>query len=105
MPTFGGDTFDPERDEERLRAQYRMVFNFMLDGLWHTLREVSGVTGHPEASVSARFRDMRKKKFGAHTVERRYVSRGLFEYRLIPNRPAPTLPPPTPKPVPFASFA
>ena len=58
------------------------VLAFMRDGQWHSLQVISEATGDPEASVSARLRDLRKPRFGAFLIERRYVERGLFEYRL-----------------------
>src|SRR4029077_9710255 len=61
-----GATYEPEFDEERLRGQWRRVFWAMRDGGWRTLAEVSRVTGDPEASISARLRDFRKARFGAH---------------------------------------
>ena len=81
-----GSTFDYLRDSARLGAEYKAVWDVMSDGLWHTLAELERRTGYPQGSISARTRDMRKKRFGSHTVERRYVSKGLFEYRLIVNR-------------------
>jgi DNA-binding Lrp family transcriptional regulator len=79
---FGGDTYEPDRDRERLARQLRAVRVLMADGSGRTLREVSAAVGAPEASVSARLRDLRKARFGAYTVERRHVERGLFEYRV-----------------------
>lgn len=81
-PEFGGSTFDPKRDTSRLRAQLHKVRSVMLAGGWHTLTDLAEKVGAPEASVSARLRDLRKLKFGAYTIERRYVERGLFEYHL-----------------------
>lgn len=83
---FDGNTYDPERDEERLKTQLFSVWGLMCDGQWRTLEEISRAVYCPEASVSARLRDFRKRKFGGHTVERAYVDRGLFKYRLIPNK-------------------
>ena len=57
----------------------------MCDGKWRTLQQISQVTGDPEASVSAQLRHFRKPRFGAHTIEREYVNRGLYLYRLIIN--------------------
>jgi hypothetical protein len=57
----------------------------MLPGGWWTLPQLAAATGYPEASISARIRDLRKPKFGGHTVERRHVSKGLWEYRLCPK--------------------
>jgi len=54
----------------------------MSDGQWRTLGELSALTGDPEASISARLRDLRKPRFGGLTVERKYIRRGLFAYRV-----------------------
>lgn len=83
---FDGATFERERDGSRLNAQFQAVFRAMADGQWRTLARIHNMTGAPEASISARLRDARKPAFGSHKVERRYVERGLFEYRLIVNQ-------------------
>jgi hypothetical protein len=80
--SFGGATFDPERDYERLGAQLKRVLTVMQSGDWMTLREIARETGDPETSISSRIRDFRKEKFGAHTIEAEYVRRGLWRYRL-----------------------
>lgn len=82
IPTRDGATYQHQRDGERLHAQHERVRDLMLDSKWRTLSDIAEATGSPEASVSARLRDLRKPKFGAYLVERRYVRRGLFEYRL-----------------------
>ena len=78
-----GTTFDPTRDMARLNKQARDVATVMIDGRWRSLRELSDATGHPEASVSARLRDLRKTRFGAHVVERQNMGGGLWNYRLM----------------------
>lgn len=78
-----GQTFNRKRDGARLNKQAQDVFNFMADGQWHTLREISEATGHPEASISARIRDFKKPKFGSFNTERRHISKGLWQYRLF----------------------
>lgn len=83
QPIFDGDTIEPVRDTSRLAAQLGRVTALMRDGRWRTLAEISQTTGDPESSVSARLRDLRKVKHGLWTVERRYVERGLFEYRVM----------------------
>lgn len=77
-----GDTFDAERDEVRLNRQAQAVFDCVKDGAWWSLPQLARATSYPEASISARLRDLRKWRFGAMTVERRYVADGLWEYRL-----------------------
>ena len=79
---FDGATYDPGRDSERLNRQLVAVRRAMSDFEWHTLYALSLITGAPEASVSARLRDLRKAKHGGRIVERRYVGDGLWEYRL-----------------------
>lgn len=81
---YGGATFDTLLDLARLNAQSRRVAELMVDGAWRTLREVAEDTGDPEASISARLRDLRKPKNGGHTVERRRrAGAGTHEYRLV----------------------
>lgn len=82
---FDGETYDPDRDRERLSRQLYAVLDVMKDGIWRTLPDLANATQSPEASVSARLRDLRKPRFGAHTVERQYLKKGLFQYRLILN--------------------
>jgi len=79
---FDGATFDQDKDGPRLHRQLEVVKAWMLERGWHTLSEISAGTGEPEASVSARLRDLRKEKFGSYTVERRRRSVGLHEYRV-----------------------
>lgn len=82
---FDGPEYDEKRDNERLSSQYEAVFNLMRDGVWRTLSQIHKQTGHPEASVSAQLRHARKARFGSHTVNRRYVGNGLYEYQLVEN--------------------
>jgi hypothetical protein len=82
---FDGKTYSSEFDHERLGKQMQEVYLLMKDGGWRTLAEIEKATGYSVASISARLRDLRKKKFGSHTVERQARgdrSSGLFEYRL-----------------------
>lgn len=58
------------------------VLRTMGDGDWWTLTALSAVTGAPEASVSARIRDLKKARFGSHKIESQYVRRGLWQYRM-----------------------
>ncbi len=85
----GGDTFDHDRDYARLNAQHLRVYEAMKDHQWRTLQMISGITGDPEASISARLRDFRKAKFGKHWMIRRHIEGGLWEYRLFWNPKAP----------------
>ena len=79
---FRGETFDNDRDGPRLGQQLLDVRNLMSDGQWRTLGEIVAATGHPHASVSARLRDLRRSEYGGFIVEREYVVRGLFRYRV-----------------------
>lgn len=85
MHHFDGVTYQPVRDQVRLNAQLTRVLEVVMDGKWHSLRELSTLTGDPESSVSARLRDLRKPRFGAYMVERNYVGNGLWAYRLVPD--------------------
>jgi hypothetical protein len=88
IPPRDGATYDHDQDGLRLFQQAADVWSAMRGGGWYTLKYLSEATGHPPQSVSARIRDFRKERYGAHTVERkRYgLYRGTFVYRLVPNR-------------------
>lgn len=90
---FDGKTYEPDKDQGRLSAQIGRVFRVMRDGTWRTLEEIATLTGDASvASISARLRDLRKPRFGAHTVERRrrgQAEKGLFEYKLTLNTDPP----------------
>ena len=74
---FGGRTYEDKLDGPRLTAQLERVREYMLAKFpdWRTLAEISKYlerlynTKFPEASISARLRDLRKKKFGGYTVK------------------------------------
>lgn len=83
---FDGRTIDPTLDNARLRGQIHRVFICMQDGVWRTLGEIESATTDPQASVSARLRDLRKARFGGYLVNRRRRGEpedGLFEYQLV----------------------
>ena len=85
---FDGKTYDPALDKDRLKKQLGRVYDVMNDGWWMTLLEIQdwSRTRHntfdPEASISARLRDLRKPKFGGYNIERRRRTNGTWEYRL-----------------------
>lgn len=57
----------------------------MSDKEWHSLGEIAQITGYPESSISAQLRHLRKDRYGAHLVEKRYcpcVGAGFWEYTL-----------------------
>lgn len=86
---FDGTSYDPQVDHDRLLTLQQKVMNLMLDYRWRTLTEIQRVTGGSEAGISARLRDLRKKRFGGYVVERRRrgaAKRGLYEYRVLLRR-------------------
>jgi hypothetical protein len=80
---FDGSDYIPDRDDARLSGQILRVWECMKDAKWRTLREISNITGDPEASISAQLRHLRKPRFGGHDVEKEYISNGLYKYRLL----------------------
>lgn len=77
-----GETYNAARDRKRLNGQAQNVYRLMQDGQWRTLAEIAAATDHPEASVSARLRDLRKPKLGGFKVERRHLEGGVWQYRV-----------------------
>jgi hypothetical protein len=85
MRDFDGETIVPERDAPRLTKQYDRVWEATKGGAWQTLDQIKGLCSPSDTvpAISARLRDFRKEKNGAHTVNRRYLHDGLFEYQLV----------------------
>lgn len=77
----------PEEREAK-RKQYNSVWRYMADGRWHTLAEIADTVDAPTQSISARLRDFRKKRHGAHTVHRFQISETprVFTYMLERNK-------------------
>lgn len=82
---FNGSDYDPMRDDVRLTGQLLRVWQVVSGGAWLTLRQIAERTGDPESSISAQLRHLRKDRFGGHTVEKRHVRNGLYEYRVTAN--------------------
>jgi hypothetical protein len=78
---FEGPADEPTR-EERLGRQLADIWQLMHDGRWRTLAEIEALTGHPPASISAQLRHLRKARFGGHTVNKRHIQNGLYEYQV-----------------------
>jgi hypothetical protein len=83
---YEGEVFDHTlphaRDLDNGLLQSR-VFDYMSSGEWHTLADISFACAGSEASVSARLRDFRKEKYGAHRVDRKHVGNRVYKYRLL----------------------
>ena len=86
-PVESGPAVLTHADFVRMGKQRAAVLAYMAAGAWWTLAALSDATGYPEASVSARLRDFRKPKHGAHTVERKREGpgRGTWVYRVVLN--------------------
>ena len=78
---FDGETYDPPKDHARLTKQLDRVFALMRDGRYRTLAELAACVGAPEGSVSARLRDLRKRKFGGWVVDRKRIG-NLHHYAI-----------------------
>lgn len=83
-----GETFENARDRIRLNRQASAVYDLMVDGAWRSLGMIADMTGEPQASISARLRDFRKKRFGSHVVDRKHLAGGVWLYRVLPPEPA-----------------
>jgi len=78
---FDGPDFDPERDQARLTGQMMDIFRLMKDGRKRTVRQIAAITGHPETSISAQLRHLRKPRFGGYAVQKERVEEsGLWRY-------------------------
>ena len=82
---FNAPVYVKKRDNPRLTGQIKRIYDLMKDGVWRTLAQIQNETGDGQASISAQLRHLRKERFGKHTVDRRHVAGGLFQYRLEVN--------------------
>lgn len=86
VAAFDGADYEAKFDAERLTGQLRRVYDLMKDGKWRSLDEISMRTSAPHASVSAQLRNLRKLKFGGHTVDKKRfgaTNLGFYKYRLV----------------------
>jgi hypothetical protein len=86
-PHFNGSDIDPDTDTRRLTGQIQRIYTCMMDGVWRTLGEIQDATNDPQASISAQLRNLRKPRFGSHTISKQHRGNrdcGLWEYRLEP---------------------
>lgn len=81
-PVFDGRSFVASRDQVRLWGQLEATRVVLLDHQWHTLAEIAKRVNGSEAGVSARIRDLRKARWGSHTIDRQYVDAGIWKYRM-----------------------
>lgn len=83
---FEGATYVASLDRERLGEQLLRVIDAMADGKWRSLREIAQITDDPEASISARLRDIRKLYGTNAMASRRRPSvdarKGVWEYQV-----------------------
>lgn len=81
--SFLGSTFDPARDASRLSRQLKAVHDVMIDGPKRSLRQLADDAGCPEASASARYRDLVRLGF---PMRKENAGSGLWFYRMeLPN--------------------
>lgn len=91
---FDGSNIIPELDQKRLSRKLLDIYNVMKDSVWRTPDELTDILKMKDkrvnaSSTSANLRNLRKKRFGFHTVEKQRKgdqSSGLWEYKLIPNK-------------------
>jgi hypothetical protein len=76
--------YEAKLDGERLGKQLDSVRKIMVResfyGSFVTLREIAVLSGYPEASISARLRDLRRLGYLVEKRRRGVESRGLWEY-------------------------
>lgn len=78
---FRGPDVTPT-DRRRLGKQLLLVKGVMSDGAWRTLAELEALTGAPQASVSARIRDLRAS--GLEVLRERVApGSGQWRYRVV----------------------
>jgi len=102
-PKFDGSDVT-SADSPRLIKQIRHVFDVVKDGKARSVPEIAKLTAaynngipHPENSVSAQLRNLRKIRNGGFTLEKERVSEGYYTYKLVDADKYPELFNPQPK--------
>jgi hypothetical protein len=90
---FSGSDYVPKHDQKRLTGQIERVYLLLCGSGWLTLSEMEKALNdlhpehhHPQASISAQIRNLRKIQFGSHEIEKRPRGdrgNGLYEYKLL----------------------
>lgn len=92
--TIQPQTYELVHDGKRLAKQLIAVRECMLmaarSTAWLTLREIETLTHYPQASVSARLRELRADGYEVLRRRRSDASRGIWEYRVVPRTPKQT---------------
>ena len=81
LPLSDGPGLEPA-DQKRLAAHLVKVRDLMASGAWMTLDYIAESVECSQAGASARLRDLRKLKHGAHTITRKRASEGVWLYRM-----------------------
>lgn len=76
-----GETFNRERDRDRLDTAASRIFARMQDRKWYTIQKLAKVGRCSENTATARVRDLRKPQFGGWIVDRRHEGEGKWVYR------------------------
>lgn len=74
LVTFGGDTFDKDKDGVRLASALetiRALLTYRFGLRVYTLHALARAANCSEASASARLRDLRKPKFGGLNIQKK----------------------------------
>lgn len=69
------------KDNSQSPVQLERVAAVVKNNGWLTLAQISAITGDPEASVSARLRELRTWKGGALNIVKRKADKHTYEYR------------------------
>lgn len=76
-PEPRGTTYDKARDGARLNAQCLGCLRIWQDGRKRSLAEMRQLTGYPEASISARYRDLKR---AGYPMRKEHIGNGLWLY-------------------------
>jgi biotin operon repressor len=80
VPRHDGPDLAPA-DQIRLANHLQKLVTLMSDGRFRSLQTIADALGCSESAAGARVRDLKKRKFGSFTVEKRRQSTG-YVYRV-----------------------
>jgi len=84
---FDGKDYKKDRDQVRLSSNLDILREYMEGRGALTINQIIEGTGlKSHTGVSASIRELRKPRHGSRTVERNYISNGLYSYQLMPKK-------------------
>lgn len=73
---------DPATNPDRNDTIIGRTFEVMKDGQWHTLADISAITGDASDKIASRIRELRMPNYGNYNVDTQQVGAYTWQYKI-----------------------